>query len=155
MKKTFILDENVYIQSHTCRNIQDSQDNYHSLHLITGILLECHKIGLTNELIEKYQEKSKMLKRKGKIQSNVTKIWTNFLIRTDKQMFCNNHLKDLPSNLQHDRHIIEPTIFLSGTLVTTDDKLKKRLTQWAEKKRLKLDVTSPEEAVAFVTELAK
>ena len=66
MKHTFILDENVYIQSHTGRNIHDSQDNFSSMLLIGWMLEKCHQIGLTNELKEKYLQKSKMLEKKGK-----------------------------------------------------------------------------------------
>jgi len=150
MKHTFVLDENVYIQSYTCRNIKGSADNFHSLYLILGILEQCHKIGLTNELIEKYQEKSKTLEGSGKIYSNVIRIWKRLVQRNDKHRLSENHLKDLPSNIQHDRHVIEPALFLSGTLVTTDDKLKKRLTKWAEKKRYEINVVSPEEALTKV-----
>lgn len=154
MKHTLILDENVYIQSHTCRDIQDSQDNFSSLLLILRMLEECHKIGLTNELMVKYQEKAKLLEKKGRIYSNVIKIWHQFLYRNDKQRLCNNHLKDLPSNLQHDSHVIEPTVFLSGILVTTDNKLKRRLTEWVHKKGLKVDIKSPKEALTFIMERA-
>lgn len=149
MKYTFILDENVYIQSHTCKNIKDSQDNFHSLRLILKILEECHKVGLTNELMIKYQEKSKIFKKKGKIYPNVPKIWNKILYRSDKYRLSDNHLKDLPTNLQHDRHVIEPTIFLQGILVTTDDKLRRRVTEWAKKKGISLNIKSPEEALTF------
>lgn len=150
MKHTFVLDENVYIQSYTCRNIKGSADNFHSLHLILRILKECHKIGLTGELIGKYQMKSKMLEKSGKIYGNVARIWRDLAQRNDKHRFNDSHLKDLPSNLRHDKHVIEPALFLSGTLVTTDDKLKRRLTDWAEKKRVRLNVTSPEEALSLI-----
>jgi len=150
MKHTFVLDENVYIQSYTCRNIQNSADDFCSLHLIVGILKKCHKIGLTGELIGKYLEKSKILEESGKIYSNTVRIWNHLVQTNDKHRFNESHLKDLPSNLQHDKHVIEPALFLSGTLVTTDDKLKKRLTKWAEKKKLEIRVASPEEALSLV-----
>lgn len=153
MKYTFILDENVYIQSHTCKNIKDSQDNFYSLRLILKILEECHKVGLTNELITKYQEKSKMFKRKGKIYANVPRIWNKILYRRDKYRLSDNHLKDLPTNLQHDRHVIEPTVFLAGILVTTDAKLRRRLTEWTKKKGSSLNIKSPEEALTFAFQL--
>jgi hypothetical protein len=143
MKHTFILDENVYIQSHTCRNIHDSQDNFSSMLLIGWMLRKCHKIGLNNELKEKYQKKSKILEKKGKSFGNVAKIWNHFLYRTDKHRWCDNHLKDLPLNLLDDQHVIELAIFLNGVLVTTDEKLKDRLTKWAEKKGYSLTITSP------------
>jgi len=143
MKRIFILDENVYIQSYTCRNVQDSQDNFSSLQLILWILKKCHRIGLTNELKEKYQEKSKTLEKRKKIFGNVARIWNHFLYRVDKQTWCDNHLQKLPSNILHDRHVIEPTIFLKGVLVTTDEKLRDRVTKWAEKNRLNVTLASP------------
>jgi hypothetical protein len=107
------------------------------------MLEKCHKIGLTNELKEKYLQKSKMLEKKGKSFGNVARIWNHFLYRSDKRRWCDNHLKDLPLNLLHDRHVIEPAIFLKGVLVTTDEKLRDRLTKWAEKKGYSITVTSP------------
>jgi len=140
----------VYIQSFTCRNIQGSEDNFSSLYLIVRILKECHKIGLAGELIGKYQKKSKALEKSGKIYGNVIRIWKKLVQRSDKHRFNESHLKDLPSNLQHDKHVIEPALFLSGILVTTDDKLKRRLIDWAGKKRIRLNVTSPEEALSLI-----
>jgi hypothetical protein len=142
----------VYIQSFTCRNIRDSEDNFSSLHLIVRILEECHKIGLSGELKKKYQEKSKTLEKKRKIYSNVVRIWHHFLYRNDKHRLCGNQLEDLPSNLQHDKHVIEPALFLSGILVTTDGKLKRRLRDWTNEKQIKLKVASPEEAIQLLEE---
>lgn len=149
MKQTFILDENVYIQSHTCKDIKERKDDFNSLRLIITILDECHKIGLTKELAEKYLEKSKTLENQGKM-TNAVRIWSRFLERNDKQMWCSNHIEDLPSNIEHDRHVAEPTLFLSGILVTTDDKLKKRLKEWGRKKKFDLSIMSPTDAIALL-----
>lgn len=143
MKSIFILDENVFIQSHTCRNTENTQDDYNSFHLILHIREECHKIGLTNDLITKYYEKSKTLEKKKAIDGKSIKIWKELISRSDKQLWCSNTLKDLPTNLEHDRHVIEPTMFLRGVLVTTDKKLKSRLPKWAEKKGYSITVKSP------------
>lgn len=151
MKFVFILDEDVFIQSHICRNIQDTDEDFSSLYLVIKILEECHKIGLTPELSEKYYEKSKILERRKEI-TNAVKLWRNFLIRKDKQMWCTNHLNDLPPNLEHDRHVIEPALFLQGTLVTTDQKLKERLDAWIREKQLTLNIRSPRDAIAFLSE---
>ena len=151
MKHIFVLDENVFIQSFTCRNIQDSQDDFNSLNLILGILRNCHRVGLSSELTLKYREKSKTLEKKEKIYGNVIRIWNNLLYISNKHRLSNSHLENLPTNLLDDSHVIEPTVFLSGILVTTDDKLKRRLTEWAEKKRLKLTIKSPKEALGFIT----
>jgi len=140
----------VYLQSYTCRNIRDSEDNFSSLCLIVRILEECHKIGLSDELKEKYQKKSKTLEKKRKIYSNVVRIWHHFLYRNDKHRLCGSQLEDLPQKLQHDKHVIEPALFLSGILVTTDDKLKRRLRNRANEKQIKLSVASPEDAIQLL-----
>jgi len=150
MKRIFVLDENVYIQSHTCRNIRDSGYNFYSLHLIIRILDECHKIGLNDELIGKYQEKCKGLEKRGRIYSSAVRIWKHMVQRNDKHRLCGSQLGDLPSNLKHDKHVIEPALFLSGILVTTDGKLKRRLRDWANEKQIKLRVASPEEAIQLL-----
>lgn len=149
MKHTFILDENILIQSHTCKDISETADDYNSLGLIITILIECHKIGLTQELADKYWEKSKALESKGKI-TNAVRIWRDFLYRNDKQAQSSSHLEGLPTNLEHDRHVIEPTVFLSGILVTTDDKLKNRLEEWNKKKNFDINIMSPAEAIALL-----
>jgi len=148
MKHIFILDENVFIQSHTCKDIQGSTDDYNSLHLILKILRNCHKIGLTNELAERYRDKCKVLEKKKKINSASIRIWKYLLSTSGKHRFCDSQLKDLPSNLEHDRHVIEPTIFLSGILITTDEKLK--LTKWAEDRGFELSIMSPSEALVVL-----
>jgi hypothetical protein len=58
----------------------------------------------------------------------------------------------LPRNLEHDRHVIEPALFLHGTLVTTDQKLKERLDEWAKGKQLTLDIKLPRDTIAFLSE---
>jgi len=146
MKKTFILDENVYIQSHTCRNIEDSQDNFNSAYLILWMLKKCHKIGLNNELIKKYNEKSKMF-RNVAIYGNVPRIWNEFLNRPEKHRFNSNHLNDLPEHFEDDRHIIELAIFLGATLVTADGRLKNELPNWAEEKKFTINIKSPAEVL--------
>ena len=155
MKHIFVLDENVYIQSHTCKAIQDSQDDYDSFHLILHILEECHKIGLCPQLIGKYQEKSKILEEKRQIGSGSIRIWKHLLTRNDKQSHSTSSLNDLPSNLLHDRHIIEPTLFLSGILVTTDEKLKERLIAWAKGKKVELHVMSPKDAILHLSKSSR
>lgn len=149
MKQIFILDENVYIQSHTCKDIEETTDDFNSLHLIITILDECHKIGLTKELADKYTEKAKALEKRRKL-TNAVRIWSRFLERSDKQVWCSNHIEDLPSNIEHDRHVTDPTLFLSGILVTTDDKLKERLKEWSRKKKFNLNIMSPVDAVAHL-----
>ena len=144
MKYVFILDENVFIQSHTCRNVQNTQDDYTSLRLILHILEECHKIGFTTELKERYWKIFKCLEKAGKIDSKTARIWRDLLSRSDKYRYCGSSLKKVPSNLEHDRHVIEPTVFLSGILVTMDEKLKQKLREWS-----KLETTSPTEALVL------
>jgi hypothetical protein len=153
MKHVFVLDENVYIQSHTCQDVKNGQDDFNSLHLIISILEKCHKIGLNEELQMKYMEKAKMLEKSGKIASAI-RVWRNLLYRSDKYVWCESHLKELPSKVEHDRHVIEPTLFLKATLVTTDEKLEKRLNEWGEKNSQDLHITSPEGAVVFLVKLA-
>jgi hypothetical protein len=132
-------------------DIRGSQDDYSSLRLIITILDECRKIGLNEKLKEKYMEKSKTLEKSGKI-SQAVRIWRDLLLRVDKYDWCDNHC-DLPPNLQDDQHVIEPTLFLHGILVTTDDKLRRRVAEWAETKKLRLEVMSPKEAVDHLSKL--
>ena len=146
MKRVFILDENVYIQSHTGKNIEDSQDNFNSLDLITWMLRKCHKIGLNNELIEKYYEKSKMIKNVA-IFGIVPRIWNNFLNRSEKHQFNSNPLNDLPPKFEDDRHVIELAIFFKATLVTMDGRLKTELTEWAKGKKFNITIKSPAEVL--------
>ena len=153
MKQIFVLDENVFIQSHTCENISDSEDNFNSLNLIINILDKCHRIGLSSCLIEKYYEKMKVLE-KCKKMTNAVKIWKDFLYRNDKHVFCDSHQKKLPLNIQHDSHVIEPTMFLSAILVTTDEKLKRRVMGWANKENHRISVKSPKEAMDFIFKIA-
>ncbi len=56
-------------------------------------------------------------------------------------------------NIEHDRHVAEPTLFLQGILVTTDDRLKERLKEWSAQKRHDLKMMSPAEAVEYLTKL--
>ena len=151
MKRIFVLDENVFIQSHTCRNIQNLEDDFESLGLIITILRKCHKIGLSCELKKKYLEKTKTLENQNKI-THAIRLWTQLLSRSDKNEFCDNEKRDIPKNIQHDKHVINPTLFLSGILVTTDIKLVKRLSKWIEKQKLKLQIMSPKEAVKYLEE---
>jgi hypothetical protein len=110
--------------------------------LILWILNKCHKIGLTKELSERYLQKSQSFKNIITI-----KIWKDILSRSDKQRWCDSHLKDIPSNIEHDRHVIEPAIYLKGILVTTDEKLRERLPKWAENKGYKIVIKSPEDVL--------
>lgn len=151
MKHTFILDENVYIQSHTCKDVQNSQDDYNSFHLVLHILEDCHRIGFSPELIGKYQEKSKILEEKRNINSGSIRIWKHLLARNDKQRYSTNSLNDLPSSILHDRHVIEPTFFLSGILVTTDERLKETLLLWAKSKKTEINIMSPKDALLYLS----
>lgn len=153
MKATFVLDENVFIQSHTCKNISDHEDNYFSLELIISILYRCHNIGLSPKLAEVYWQKLKTLEESKKIDPVCTKVWRNLLSRQDKCRYSDNHLNDLPNNVLHDRHVIEPAFFLSGVLVTTDERLKERLNNWATEVHRNLRVMSPVDALAHVYSL--
>ena len=144
MKRVFILDENVYIQSHTCKNIENYQDNFNSLHLIIWMLEKCHKIGVNNELIVKYSETSKMFNNVA-IYGNVPRIWKNFLNRPEKHLFTSNHLNDLPEHFEDDRHVIELAIFLRATLVTMDGRLKDELPEWTEERGFIIDIKTPAE----------
>jgi hypothetical protein len=152
MKQIFVLDENVLIQSHTCRNISNSEDDFNSLNLIINILEECHKIGLSSKLVEKYCEKITDIEKCRK-PANALKIWRNFLNRKDKQVMCDSHQKKIPLNIQHDAHVIEPALFLSAILVTTDKKLKARVLQWSEIEHHRISVKSPKEAMDFIFEI--
>jgi hypothetical protein len=110
------------------------------------ILDKCHKIGLNNELKEKYLEKSKRF-RNIAIFGLVPRIWNKFLYRSDKHRFNSNHLKNLPPNFLDDRHVIELAIFLKATLVTTDGDLKIDLTKWAKEKNFSIKIKSPLEVL--------
>lgn len=149
-KHIFVLDENVFIQSHTGKSIDGSRDDYNSFHLILHILVDCHKIGLCSELMSKYNKKSKMLENYNRINNQSVRIWRDLLQKKEKQIFSESHLNDVPSDLLDDRHVIEPAIFLSGILVTTDEKMKKRVREWAEKNSHCLTVELPTGALAYV-----
>lgn len=149
MKHIFVLDENILIQSHNCKSVNGSEDTFDSLNLVINILEKCHKIGLSNELIAKYQEWLKKLKEDG---TNIpaVNLWRHFFTK-EKSILCDNHLNNLPSNLEHDRHVIEPALFLKGTLVTTDGKLKEKWNAWTESNRYRLDIKPPKEALDFLS----
>ncbi|MCJ7770354.1 hypothetical protein MUP37_02130 [Candidatus Bathyarchaeota archaeon] len=151
MKHVFVLDENILVQSHNCKDIKNpDEENYDSLELVITILTKCHKIGLTSELITKYQEWLKKLEQK---RTNIPMIraWNHFLVNRNKHVVCDNHLNDLPTNLDHDRHVIEPAHFLNGTLVTRDQNLKERWNAWNQSKQYNLDIKSPKDAIAFLS----
>lgn len=151
MKRVFVLDENVFIQSHNCRSIDNSEDDFNSLNLIINILDKCHKIGLNYELRSKYKEKSKTLKKCASTAIAV-RVWARILGRNDKQVFCESHQTSLPANVRHDSHVVDPALFLSAILVTTDEKLKKRLLEWAEKEKHEISIKSPKEAVTYLSQ---
>ena len=151
MKEVFVLDENVFIQSHTCKSIEKCEDDdFNSLELIIQILNRCHKIGFSSELVTKYAEKEKMLKDGRKICVPSLKIWKSFLYRQDKQSCSENHLNDLPTNVVHDRHVVEAAFFLSGVLVTTDGKLSDRIKDWCRANKQTLRVMSPKDAISYL-----
>ena len=152
MKTTFVLDENVFIQSHTCRDINSDGNNYSSLQLVISILDKCHNIGLSPALATLYWQKSKMLEETKKLNSICARIWKDFLFRNDKHCYCDNQLNDLPDNVLHDRHIIEPAVFLSGILVTTDDKLKEKMKPWL-KNHSSFLILSPSDALDYLASL--
>jgi hypothetical protein len=52
----------------------------------------------------------------------------------------------------HDRHVIEPAVFLKGVLVTTDDKLKEKMRVWLEE-HSSLQILSPKEAFDYLITL--
>ena len=64
---------------------------------------------------------------------------------------CDNYQKDIPENIKHDSHVINPTLFLHGILVTTDERLKRRVLVWADEKEINFSVMSPEEANVFLS----
>jgi len=150
MKDTFIIDENVFIQSHTCKNIKNSADDFSALGLVFEILSRCHKIGLTPELTQKYQEKSKILEENKKLNPACIRMWSQLWMRNDKQRYCTSCLNNLSSNILHDRHVIEPAVFLSGVLVTTDEKLIERVTAWAKTVNRELRIMSPQQAISHL-----
>jgi hypothetical protein len=154
LKEIFILDENVFIQSHTCRDIKDKQDDFDSLGLIIQILSRCHKIGLSLDLESKYQEKQKNLEIRKGINGASVRIWRSFFQRQDKQCLSTSQINDLPQNVLHDRHVVEPALFLSGILVTTDEKLKERLEKWAEENHHQLRVMTPNDAISHLDHIA-
>jgi hypothetical protein len=150
-KKVFILDENVLLQSFTCKN-NNKDDDFDSIELVTTILRKCHKLGLSCELQQKYFEKMKMFERPGMIMP-IAKIWSQFLVRKEKQRYCESYQKNLPLSIQHDSHVINPTLFLSGILVTTDEELKEKLRMWAKENGFQVDVKSPKEAIEYLDTL--
>jgi hypothetical protein len=112
--------------------------------------VDCHKVGLCSELVSKYYEKSKTLEIGNRIDNQSVRIWRDLLQKKEKQIFSESHLNDMPSNLAHDRHVIEPAIFLSGILVTADEKMKERVLDWAQKNSQRLTVELPIGALAYV-----
>jgi len=152
MKHVFVLDENVLIQSNNCKSVNGSKDDYDSLDLVINILKKCHKIGLSDELIAKYRKWLKKLESE-RISVPTIRLWSRFLSNKEKHIQCSNHINNLPSDLEHDRHVIEPAFFLKGTLVTTDRKLKKRWNAWTDSNQFGLDIKSPEEAIVLLSAL--
>jgi hypothetical protein len=152
LKATFVLDENVLIQSHTCKNIEDDGENYASHVLVSTIYEKCHNIGLSPKLRESYYDKIKTLEQQKPFSGITTRIWTRFLSRNDKHKDCESQLSDLPSKVLHDRHVIEPAFFLKGILVTTDGKLKENMRGWLET-HSPLLIMSPQEAFDYLVSL--
>jgi hypothetical protein len=151
MKQIYVLDENVLIQSFTCKD-NDSVDDFDSGELVAAILRKCHKIGLSCELRKRYFDKMKSLETVGKT-TTAARIWTHLLYRKDKFTFCESNLKNLPASIEHDHHVIEPALFLSGILVTTDNKLREKLTQWCEKQGYQIEIKSPRNAIEYLDSL--
>lgn len=151
-KKTFVLDENVLLQSNSCTSITDDTDDYSSLKLAITILDKCHNIGLSPMLKELYWQKLKTLEVQKKLSPVTIRIWKQFLLRTDKHRYSEAQLSDLPNNVIHDRHVIEPAFFLNGVLVTTDDKLMEKMKTWLDK-HSSLQILSPKDAYDYLLTL--
>jgi hypothetical protein len=148
----FVLDENVLFQSHSCKTIKGDDYDYSSLELIIQILRNKHRLGLTDELKKKYLGWLEKLGKEG-TNPHALRVWKLFLFDRNKHIFNENHLNDLPRNLFHDRHVIEPAYFLEGTLVTTDGKLEDRWNEWTMHDQFPLDIQPPPEAVKFLEKL--
>jgi hypothetical protein len=145
----FVLDENILVQSNNCKSAKGDEDNYDSLELVMTMLKKCHKIGLSEELMAKYHEWLKKLEGKGP-NIPAIRMWAHFLRNNNKHVFSDNHLNTLPPSLHHDRHVIEPALFLHATLVTTDGKLEEKWKAWPQSKQYELGIKSPKDAIAIL-----
>lgn len=148
MKKQFVLDENILISTATLKN-ERGEDDYASLTLFGSIVVNCHKILLTEEILQKYYDKFKTLDKDEYVVVNIASAFASLMTNDEKIIWDVNLEHSYPEkafdgddisyvNLSAKRHAI---------LVTQDNKLIEDLLKASITATYKFEVKRPEAAI--------
>lgn len=150
-REIFLLDENVFIFSHTLENEQGEIDTSSS-ELVQAVMANCHGLALSQELLARYSRKADAIQREG---SPVAGTPVLPLMKEAAIIGKLEYVSDPPPIVQetdiHDDDV--PVVRLASAaaaiLVTTDNRLRQRLEQSGIAFRNGFRVMRPEESLPY------
>lgn len=154
MKRTFVVDEDVFIFAQKGENNKGDLDITAST-FVQNIFYFCHAIALDNTLEEKYSQKMSAIQKSGKLigvnflglinsaRHNPNKV--RFIQSVPKKLECENSVKD------DDRYLVRLSVAAEAILVTNDSPLKESILESCLTRRYNIQVMFPDEAIKYAS----
>ncbi len=152
MKRIFVIDENVYVFFHTQQNEKGIED-LSSLRMVESAIANCHSIALSYELYRRYSRKHEVIPARGRLATprSLISLFKDALANPPKGVLVENappliretefHNDDIP--------VVRVAAATKAILVTTDDRLIRRLDESGIAKVYGIRALRPETAVSL------
>lgn len=153
MKRVFVIDENVYIFFHTQRD-ETGSENTSSLRAVESLIANCHSIALSYELWQSYWQKHNALMAQGHFpfaRSLIALLRAGFAISDKNIVVVDPPPLEREAEFDNDDvPLVRVAVATRAILITTDNRLARRLQETGIASEYGIKVIRPEVALNLV-----